>query len=241
MRFERAGASRRLAAEFLGCALLNAVVIGSGIAAQRLSPGDVGLQLLENVFAICLALPVLILVFGPLSGAHFNPLVSLIESVSGGRSWGDTAMYIPAQVVGSIAGAILANLMFGVPAINISTTERLSGSHVLGEVVATAGLILVIFALARTDRGAVAPAAIAAYIAAACFFTSSCSFVNPAITIGRAFSDSFAGIAPGSVPGYIAAQLCGAAVGMVLVWWLFPTTSETRRAAQIRSSSTSSG
>jgi len=238
MRFERAGASRRLAAEFLGCVLLNAVVIGSGIAAQRLSPGDVGLQLLENVFAICLALPVLILVFAPLSGAHFNPLVSLVESFSGGRSWGDTALYIPCQILGSIAGAIVANLMFGVPAISISTTDRLSGPHFLGEVVATAGLILVIFALARTDRGAVAPAAVAAYIAAACFFTSSCSFVNPAITIGRVFSDSFAGIAPGSVPGYIAAQFCGAAIGVVLVWWLFPTRQSV---AQIRSSSTSSG
>lgn len=214
--------ARRLTAELLGSALLAAVVIGSGIAAQRLSPSDVGLQLLENALATALALPVLILVFATVSGAHFNPVVSLVDSASGLRSWRDTALYIPAQAIGCIAGAILANLMFGAAAVSISTTERLTPSHFLAEVVATAGLILVIFVLARTDRAALTPLAVGAYIGAAYFFTSSTSFANPAITIGRMFSDSFAGIAPGSAPGYIGAQLLGGAIGFALVRWFVP-------------------
>ena len=214
--------ARRLSAELLGCALLAAIVIGSGIAAQRLSPGDVGLQLLENAIATALGLPVLILVFGQVSGAHFNPVVSLVDSASGLRSWADTALYIPVQIVGCIGGAILANLMFGDPAVTFSTTDRLTPPHFLAEVVATAGLILVVFALARTKRANLTPAAVGAYIGAAYFFTSSSSFANPAITVGRMFSDTFAGIAPGSVPGFIAAQLLGAAVGLLLVRWFHP-------------------
>ena len=216
------GLLRRLAAELLGSALLTALVIGSGIAAQRLSPDDVGLQLLENVFAIALGLPVLILVFVQISGAHFNPVVSLVDSLSGLRAWRDTALYIPVQIGGCIVGAILANLMFGDPAITISTTERLAPGAFLGEVVATAGLILVIFGLARSGRSNLTPVAVGAYIGAACFFTSSASFANPAITIGRMFSDTFAGIAPGSAPGFILAQLIGAAVGYLLVRFLHP-------------------
>ena len=217
--------ARRLTAELLGSALLAALVVGSGIAAQRLSPGDTGLQLLENAFATALGLPVLILIFGPLSGAHFNPVVSLVDSASGLRPWRDTAAYIPTQIVGCILGAMLANLMFGDSAVSVSTTDRLTPGHFLAEVVAAAGLILVIFALARTGRAHLTPAAVGAYIGAAYFFTSSASFANPAITIGRMFSDSFAGIAPGSTPGFIAAQLIGGAVGLLLVRWLYPTVS----------------
>ncbi|WP_231604986.1 MIP/aquaporin family protein [Salinibacterium sp. SWN139] len=214
--------ARRLTAEFVGSAGLSAVVIGSGIAAQQLSPGDAGLQLLENALATALGLGVLILVFMTVSGAHFNPVVSIVDSLSGLRSWRDTAFYIPAQVVGCIVGAILANLMFAQAAVTFSTTVRLTPAHFLSEVVATAGLIVVIFALVRTGRANLAPIAVGAYIGGAYFFTSSTSFANPAITIGRMFSDTFAGIAPGSAPGFIAAQLLGAAVGFGLVRWVFP-------------------
>lgn len=216
---------RRLTAELLGSALLAALVIGSGIAAQRLSPDDTGLQLLENAFATALGLPVLILLFAPVSGAHFNPVVSLVDSASGLRSWRDTALYIPVQIVGCTGGAILANLMFGGAAVSFSTTDRLTPSTFLAEVVATAGLILVIFVLARSGRAALTPTAVGAYIGAAYFFTSSTSFANPAITIGRMFSDTFAGIAPGSAPGFIGAQLLGAAVGFALVCWFTPRTT----------------
>ena len=215
---------RRLAAEFLGSALLAALVIGSGIAAQRLSPTDVGLQLLENAIATALGLPVLILIFSTISGAHFNPIVSLVDSALGLRAWRDTALYIPTQVFGCIAGAVLANLMFGDAAISMSRTDRLTPGHFLAEIVASAGLILVIFALARTGRASVTPAAVGAYIGAAYFFTSSSSFANPAITVGRMFSDSFAGIAPGSAPGFIAAQVVGGGLGFALVRWLYPRT-----------------
>jgi len=223
---------RRLGAEFLGSALLAALVIGSGIAAQRLSPGDVGLQLLENAFATALGLPVIILVFATISGAHFNPVVSLVDSAMGLRAWRDTAFYIPTQIIGCIAGAALANLMFGGAALSLSTTERMSPPTFLAEVVATAGLILVIFALAKTGRAHLTPAAVGAYIGAAYFFTSSASFANPAITVGRMFSDTFAGIAPSSAPGYIAAQVLGAALAFVLVRWLFADRRAASSAAR---------
>ena len=221
--------ARRLSAELLGSALHAALVVGSGIAAQRLSPADTGLQLLENAFATALGLPVLILIFGPLSGAHFNPVVSLVDSASGLRPWRDTVAYIPAQIAGCILGAMLANLMFGDPAVSISTTDRLTAAHFLAEVVATAGLILVIFVLARTDRAHVTPWAVGAYIGAAYFFTSSASFANPAITIGRMFSDTFAGIAPSSVPAYLGAQLVGAVVGWLAVRVFFPASPLVHR------------
>ncbi|CAN5343002.1 aquaglyceroporin AqpS [soil metagenome] len=213
---------RRLVAELVGSALLAALVVGSGIAAQRLSPADTGLQLLENAIATALGLPVLILVFAPVSGAHFNPVVSLVDAASGRRTWRDAALYIPTQVAGCIGGAVLANLMFAAPAVSISGTDRLTSAHFLAEVVATGGLILVVFALGRTDRSQLTAAAVGAYIGAAYFFTSSASFANPAITIGRIFSDTFAGIAPSSTPGFIAAQVIGAALGFLLVRWLFP-------------------
>ncbi|HWM17524.1 MAG TPA: MIP/aquaporin family protein [Microbacterium sp.] len=212
-------AARRLTAELLGSALLAAIVIGSGIAAQRLSPDDVGLQLFENAFATALGLPVLILIFATVSGSHFNPVVTLVDVLTGGRRWADAAAYIPAQIIGCIGGAVLANLMFGAVAVSISSKDRLAPGSFLAEVVATAGLILTIFVLARTDRHAVIPWAVGAYIGAAYFFTSSTSFANPAITIGRMFSDTFAGIAPSSAPGFIAAQLVGGGIGLVLVVW----------------------
>ena len=198
------------------------MVVGSGIAAQRLSPNDIGLQLLENACATALGLTVLILVFAPLSGAHFNPVVSLVDALLGHRTWSEVARYIPAQVIGCIAGSILANLMFAEHAVTLSTTDRLSASHLLAEVVATAGLVLVIFALARTGHSALAAPAVGAYIGSAYFFTSSASFANPAITIGRMFTDTFAGIAPGSAGGYIGAQLVGAVIGCGAVRLLFP-------------------
>lgn len=217
-----APAARRAFSEFLGSALLAATVVGSGIAASQLSPNDVGLQLLENALATALGLAVIIVVLAPVSGAHLNPVVSIADAAFGLRSWAEVSRYIPAQILGCIAGAVLANLMFGEPAVAWSTTDRLTWPHALAEVVATAGLILVIFSLVRSGRASLAPLAVGAYIGAAYFFTSSTSFANPAITIGRMFSDTFAGIAPGSTLGFIAAQLVGGAVGFVVVRVLYP-------------------
>ena len=221
----RSDTARALGGEFLGSALLTAVVVGSGIAAQNLSPADVGLQLFENAFATALGLGVLILIFQTVSGAHFNPVVSIVDLLFHRRGVAITAAYIPAQILGCIGGAILANVMFAEPAIAWSTRNRADGPHLLAEVVATAGLVLVIFALVRTGRSHLAAPAVGAYIGAAYFFTSSTSFANPAITIGRAFSDTFAGIAPASVLPFIAAQLVGAALGWVLVRALFPVAT----------------
>ncbi|WP_457964865.1 aquaporin family protein [Arthrobacter sp. D1-29] len=217
---------RRAVAELLGTALLVAVVVGSGIAAQQLSPNDVGLQLLQNSTATVLGLTVLILVFGPVSGAHFNPVVSLADWLLGrrsgtGLSLPDLGAYVAAQVTGAIGGSVLANAMFDV-GTSFSVKDRATGGHLLGEVVATAGLILLIFALAATNRGALAAPAVGAYIGAGYWFTSSTAFANPAVTVGRIFSDTFAGIAPGSVPPFIIAQLLGAAVGLGVLLLLFP-------------------
>lgn len=222
--------SRRLLAEFLGTGLLVAVVVGSGIMAARLSPNDVGLQLLENSTATAFGLAALILMFGPISGAHFNPVVTLADFVLGRRSGTGVdvrtaALYIPVQIVGGIAGAVLANLMFGLPAATASTHSRSSGHLWLGEVVASAGLVLLIFSLVRTGRGVLAAPAVGAYIGAAYWFTSSTSFANPAVTIARAFTDTFAGIAPGSVGAFVAFQVLGAAVGVGLVAVLYPRPS----------------
>jgi glycerol uptake facilitator-like aquaporin len=213
---------RRLLAELLGSALLAAVVIGSGIAAQRLSPGNTGLELLENAAATAAGLFAIILMFGPVSGGHFNPVVSFVDAAFGGLSWRDATAYLPAQVTGCIGGAVLANLMFALPAVSISAKHRATTGHFLSEVIATCGLILVIFALARSGRARTAPAAVGAYIGAAYFFTSSTSFANPAITIGRMFSATFAGIAPSSVPAFIAAQVIGGVLAAVLIKALYP-------------------
>lgn len=215
----------RAAAELVGTAALVAVVVGSGIQATKLTQ-DVALQLLANSTATVFGLGVLIALLGPVSGAHFNPVVTLAEWwTSRRRGAGVTArelaVYLPAQIAGAVAGAILADAMFGEPLIKWSTHDRSAGNLLLGEVVATAGLILLIFGLARTDRLRFAPAAVASYIGAAYWFTSSTSFANPAVTIGRAFTDTFAGIAPASVPGFIGMQLIGAVVGLALVAVIF--------------------
>jgi glycerol uptake facilitator-like aquaporin len=213
---------RRLLAEFLGSAFLAAVVVGSGIAAEQLSPGDTGLQLLQNAAATAAGLFTIILMFGPISGGHFNPVVSLVDASFGGLPRREALAYIPAQVLGCIAGAIVANGMFALAAISISDKHRASEAHLLAEVVATLGLLLVIFSLARTRRGSLAPAAVGAYIGAAYFFTSSTSFANPAISVGRMFSDTFAGIAPASVPGFVVAQLIGGVVAIGVIRMLYP-------------------
>jgi len=218
--------ARRLLAELLGSALLVTVVVGSGIAAQQLSPGAVGLQLLENSTATALGLTVLILMFGPVSGAHFNPVVSLADWFLGRRTdqglrLTEVGAYSAAQVVGAVAGCVLANAMFEV-GTSISTKDRTSPGHLLAEVVATAFLVALIFALARSDRGALAAPAVGAYIGAAYWFTSSTSFANPAVTIGRIFTDTFAGIAPSSAPPFVVAQLVGLVVGTAVVLTLYP-------------------
>jgi glycerol uptake facilitator-like aquaporin len=222
---------RRAIAELLGTSLLVTIVVGSGIAAEQLSPGDVGLQLLENSTATVFGLTVLILIFGPVSGAHLNPVVSLADWILGRRSSSGLSLpevgtYVVAQTVGAVSGSVLANAMFDVGS-TISTKERLSQGHLLGEVVATAGLILLIFALARTSRGVLAAPAVGAYIGAGYWFTSSTSFANPAVTVGRMFSDTFAGIAPGAVPGFVLAQFAGAAAGIGLLLILFPTAGRS--------------
>jgi arsenate reductase len=227
---ERPPLLRRLLAELLGTGALVAVVVGSGIAAARLSPDDVGLQLLENAAATGLGLFVLILVFCPVSGAHFNPVVSLADALLGRRSGGlalrEVPAYSSAQAFGGIGGAVLANLMFDLAPVSMATTDRAGADLWLSEVVATTGLLLVIFCLARSGLAAGSPAltagAVGSYIGGAYFFTSSTSFANPAVTLGRAFSDTFAGIAPGSVPGYVLAQLVGLVVGVGLSVALYP-------------------
>lgn len=217
---------RRLFAEFLGTCLLVTVVVGSGIAAERLSPNDVGIQLLENSTATVFGLAVLILLFGPVSGAHFNPVVSLADWFLGrrtgaGLSLPDVGAYTVAQILGGIAGALLANVMFDVGA-GFSTKHRTSGGHLVAEVVATSILIALIFALVRTERGAIAAPVVGAYIGAAYWFTSSTSFANPAVTLGRMFSDTFAGIAPASTPAFIGMQLIGLVVGVAITLVLYP-------------------
>jgi glycerol uptake facilitator-like aquaporin len=225
-----AGLWRRLVAEILGTGLLVTVVVGSGVMATRLSD-DVGLQLLANSTTTAMGLAVLILVFGPVSGAHFNPVVSIVDWWFGrrfghGLNAAHVAAYVAAQVAGAVLGAILANLMFGLSAVTWSQHPRTGAALWLGEVVATGGLILLILALARSGRTAVAPAAIGAYIGAAYWFTSSTSFANPAVTVGRAFTDTFSGIAPASVPGFVIAQLLGMLVGVAAVAFLYPHAGE---------------
>lgn len=220
---------RAVIGEAVGTGLLVAVVVGSGIAAQRLSPHDIGLQLLENSLTTALGLAVLILLLGPVSGAHFNPVVSIADWIIGrrrgtGLSGRTVGVYVGAQVIGGFLGALLANAMSGV-APAIATTDRVTPGTLLGEVVATSVLVLLIFGLAATGRGTLAAPAVGAYIGAAYWFTSSTSFANPAVTIARIFSDTFAGIAPTSVLPFVLAQLVGAAIGVALTLLLFPAAA----------------
>jgi glycerol uptake facilitator-like aquaporin len=215
--------SRQALAEFLGSAGLVTVVIGSGIAAERLSPNDVGLQLLENAVATGAGLVALILAFGPVSGGHFNPVVTLADRYFGGVTDRQVGAYLPAQVLGGAVGAVVANAMFDLPAVSISTTDRSAGGLWLSEAVATFGLVVLIFALVRAGRAALAPFAVGAYITAAYWWSSSTSFANPMIDLARTLSDTFAGIAPASVPMFLLMQLTGGAAAVAVVAVLHPT------------------
>lgn len=217
---------RRAAAELVGTAFLVMAVVGSGIAASRLSPGDTGLQLLENSLVTGAALAALILALQPVSAA-FNPVVTLVERVLGLVSTVEAGALVTAQVVGGLAGVVLANLMFDLDAVSLSGTERSGGHLWLAEVVATLGLVVVIFGSIRSGRTDTVAYAVAGYITAAYWFTSSTSFANPAVTVARMFSDTFAGIAPGSVPPFLLAQVAGGALALGLVRLLYPTTEET--------------
>ncbi|HZQ79511.1 MAG TPA: MIP/aquaporin family protein [Acidimicrobiia bacterium] len=215
--------ARQATAEAVGTALLVAVVVGSGIFAQRLSPGDAGLELLENSIATGAGLAALILAFGAVSGAHFNPVVSLADRVLGGLTNRELAVYVPAQIAGGCAGAMVANLMFDLPAVTLSHHARSSGGLWLGEVVATFGLLLVILGVVRSGRASTAPLAVGGYIAAAYWFTSSTSFANPAVTAARTLTDTFAGIKPSSAPAFVAAQLVGGGLAVALAGFLHPS------------------
>ena len=211
-----------MVAEALGTAFLLIAVIGSGIMASRLSPDDVGLQLLENAAATAGALVGLIWMFGAVSGAHFNPVVTLVDRAFGGIGTREAGLYIAAQVAGGCLGTMIANLMFELPAVDVSTKSRSSAALWLSEVVATVGLLLVINGCVRSGRANVVAVAVGVWIGGAYFFTSSTSFANPAVTIARTLSDSFAGIAPSSAPMFIVMQLIGAAIAVVLIRFLYP-------------------
>jgi glycerol uptake facilitator-like aquaporin len=217
-----ANLARRLTAEAVGTGLLVAVVVGSGIAAERLSPSDVGLQLLENSLATAAALVALILTFGAVSGAHLNPVVTLAERLTHGTTTRDAGAYMAAQIAGACTGAMIANVMFDLPAITLSDHARSSGPLWLGEVIATFGLLLVILGVVRSGRSERVAFAVAGYIGAAYWFTSSTSFANPAVTIGRTLTDTFAGIAPSSAPAFILAQVIGALAAIGLGLYLYP-------------------
>jgi len=214
--------TRRLVAEAFGTAILIVAVVGSGIAASRASAGDVGLQLLENAAATAGALIGLILMFGAVSGAHFNPVVTVLDRALGTISTRDTALYVVAQVAGGCLGTILANLMFELPAVELSTTHRSSGALWLSEVLATVTLLVLIQGCVRTGRAGVVPFAVGAWIGGAYWFTSSTSFANPAVTVARTLSDTFAGIAPASAPMFILMQVLGAGIAFGLVRLFYP-------------------
>ncbi len=225
-RQQRIALLRRLVAEAIGTGLLVIAVIGSGIMASRLSPTDVGLQLLENAAATAAALIGLILMFAAVSGAHFNPAVTLVDRMFGAISTRDSLLYVVAQTIGGCTGAVIANIMFELDPINLSTKTRSSGALWLSEVIATVGLLMVIHGCVRTGRAAAVPVAVGVWIGGAYWFTSSTSFANPAVTISRTLSDSFAGIKPSSAPMFIVMQLIGAALAFCLIKFLYPQTSE---------------
>jgi arsenate reductase len=214
---------RQMLAEFLGSAGLVTVVVGSGIAAQRLSPGQTGLELLENALVTGLGLAALILAFGPASGAHFNPVITVADRIFGGVTTRQVGAYVVAQLTGGVVGAVAANLMFGLDAVSISTHLRSGGGLWLSEALATFGLVVLVFGLARAGRNASAPAAVGAYIAAAYWWSSSTSFANPMVDVARMLSNTFAGIAPSSVAMFVAMQLAGGVAGVAVVHVLYPS------------------
>jgi glycerol uptake facilitator-like aquaporin len=220
-----ASLSRRLVAELVGTALLLMAIVGSGIMAERLSGGNVALALLANTIATGAALVALIIAFGPISGAHFNPAVTVADASQGGLRWSEVVPYVVAQIAGGVAGVVIAHAMFGEPLLSLSRHARAGPGQLLAEAVATFGLLCVIWSCARR-RSALAPYAIAAYIVAAYWFTASTSFANPAVTIARSLTDTFAGIRPADVPGFIAAQAVGAAAATLLFRWLSPPLRE---------------
>jgi glycerol uptake facilitator-like aquaporin len=224
--------SRRLTSEFLGTAFLVTAVVGSGIMGERLASGNVAIALLANTIATGAALVVLILTFGPISGAHFNPAVTLVDMIEGGLRWSEAAYYIIAQCVGAIAGTIAAHLMFKLPIISFSQHARSGSAQLFSEFVATFGLLSVIWGCTRTRAGIV-PFAVGLYITAAYWFTASTSFANPAVTIARSFSDTFAGIRPGDVLGFIVAQIVGALAATFLFRWLVPNLSSQAKAVVV--------
>jgi len=226
-RGARRSLPRRAAAEAIGTALLVAAVIGSGISAARLSPGDLGLQLFENAMATGAALVAIILALGPVSGAYLNPVVTAVDAARGGLRAGEAWTYALAQVAGGVAGAMIANLMFSLPAIELSTKHRGGAGVLLGEVVATIGLVLVVAGATRAGRLTATAVAVGAYIAGAYFFTSSTSFANPAVTVARSLSDTFAGIAPASVVPFLLMEILGGALGYILVRWWFGAGDRT--------------
>ncbi|MFC7848568.1 aquaporin [Arthrobacter sp. NPDC057388] len=225
--------ARRVVAEFIGTAFLVMAVVGSGVMATRLSPDDVGLQLLQNSLATGAALVALILALQPVS-ASFNPVVTLVERALGMLDTRTAAGLIGAQFAGGLAGAVAANLMFGLDAAAVSMHERTGAGLWLGEVVATIGLLLVVFGTVRSGRADRVAFAVSGYITAAYWFTSSTSFANPAVTIARTVTDSFAGIAPSSAPPFILAQLAGGAAGFLLVRFLYPTLAASSAVAADR-------
>ena len=216
----------RLVAEFVGTAFLLAGIVGSGIMAERLTD-DVGLQLLQNAFATAGVLVALILALGPASGAHFNPAVTLADRIFGGISTRDAVAYVAAQVAGGIAGVTATNVMFDLPVVEWSTTNRSAGHLAFAEGIATLGLLLVVFGVVRSGKSGLAAFSVGGYIAGAYSFTSSTSFANPAVTIARMFSDTFAGIEPASAPAFVAAQLLAVAVAVVVIRTIYPDIAQT--------------
>jgi arsenate reductase len=231
LRMSDRSLARRATAEAVGTAFLVAIVVGSGIAAQRLSPHDIGLQLLESSTATGAGLIAIILAFGPVSGAHLNPIVTLADRLLGGVTTATAAVYVVAQTAGGFVGVVVANIMFDLDAVNVSSHARASGALWTGEFVATLGLVLVIFGIARSGRAAVAPFAVGGYIAAAYWFTSSTSFANPAVTIARMFSNSFAGIRPSSAPAFVVVQIVATLFAVALIRFLHPDIAGRDNAA----------
>jgi glycerol uptake facilitator-like aquaporin len=217
---------RRATAEAVGTTMLLATVVGSGIMGERLSQGNVAVALLANTVATGAALVALILAFGPISGAHFNPAVTLADASQGGLPWREVPLYILAQVVGAFAGVAAADVMFELPVFFASQKARHGGAQLFSEFVATFGLLSVIWGCVRLRQKAVVPFAVAAYITAAYWFTASTSFANPAVTLARSASDTFAGIRPADVPGFVVAQMLGAAAATLLFRWLVPSLPE---------------